>query len=483
MKIMNADIAVVGCGAAGIAAAMAGLEAGASVLVLERSPIEDRGGNTRWTEALFRMTGDGDLYPDFVDLYSQRGGYHIMPEFLEASMADYASWPGLVKALPFNDPELLSAFFGGVPEVVRWLANYGVGMTSTRYPLPPALGGDLPAVAGGGLAMIETLCPHIETMGGTILYETTATRLIRNDDDHVVGLFATDQTHEGISIQARSVILASGGFQGNPAMTVQYMGSEARYLRPVARGGWYNRGEGIRMALEVNAAPAGDWAECHRQPIDPRSSRAEALVHAYPFGILVNAKGQRFVDEAPDAFEGYLEEPLRRLSRQPGGIAYFIYDQQIEDIPGWRGMIRSDQPAILGDTVAELAGKIGVPTDALMATIANYNAGCPAGPIAPSILDGKRTSGLEPVKSNWARPIAEGPFGCYPIIASNTFTMGGLKVTPDAQVLNASGIPIPGLYAAGETVGMMYGDYIGATSVLRALVFGRLAGAHAAARR
>jgi hypothetical protein len=111
------------------------------------------------------------------------------------------------------------------------------------------------------------------------------------------------------------------------------------------------------MALEVNATPAGDYTECHRQPIDPRSNRAESLVHAYPLGILVNAQGQRFIDEAPNHRDGYLEEPLRALSRQPGGIAYFIFDRQIEHT------LRSDQPAIEAPSLRELATKIGISPD------------------------------------------------------------------------------------------------------------------------
>lgn len=480
MERLSADIAVVGCGAAGLAAALAAREAGASVVVLERSGLDDRGGNTRWTEALLRLAPDGELYPGFVEAFTAAAGHHLTPEFVAATAADYENWPALVKALPFTDPELLGAFVEGIPETLTWLRGRGLQTQPTRYPLPPALPGELPAISGGGLAIIETLCPLIESLGVRILYETTAVRLLRDDDDRVVGVRATDSDHAAVEIRASAVVLACGGFEGNPAMTVQYMGPQARFLRPVARGGWYNRGEGIRMALEANAAPAGDYAECHRQPIDPRSSRAESLVHAYPLGILVNRGGRRFIDEAPDDFAGYLEEPLRALSLQPQGIGYFIYDQGIEETPNWRAMVRSDQPPIQAGSLGELAAAIGAPAAVLEGTVTAFNAACPEGPTDTSRFDGQRTRSLDPPKSNWARPLVAPPFGCYPIIASNTFTLGGLKVTPDAQVLNASGVPIPGLYAAGETIGMFYGDYIGATSVLRALVFGRRAGSHAA---
>ena len=480
MRELNCDVVIVGCGAAGLTAALAALQNGAKVIVLERSTVEDRGGNTRWTEALLRMTPDGEPSRDFIQRFTDQAGYHVTPEFVQATAADYELWPALVKALPFTDPEVLATFVDGIPKVLEWLRPHGIRTHPSMYPLPPAVRARLPSIVGGGLAIIEALCPQLERLGAQIEYETTAVRLLTDDDERVVGIKATDRNHAGVMIKACGVVLASGGFEGNPEMTVRYMGPEARYLRPVARGGWYNRGEGIRMALEVNAAPAGDYAECHRQPIDPRSNRAESLVHAYPLGVLINAQGQRFIDEAPNHRAGYLEEPLRALSRQPGGIAYFIFDQQIEHTPNWRIMVRSDQPAIEATSLRELATKIGISPDTLEATITDFNRACPSGPWDTSKFDRQCTNVLLPAKSNWARPIIEPPFGCFPIIASNTFTFGGLKVSPKAEVINASGVLVPGLYAAGETVGILYGDYIGATSVLRALVFGRQAGIHAA---
>ena len=301
------------------------------------------------------MTPDGELSRDFIQRYTDQAGYHVMPEFVQATAAEYESWPALVKALPFTDPEVLATFIDGIPKVLEWLRPHGIRTHPSMYPLPPALQSRLPCIYGGGLAIIEALCPELERLGARIEYETTAVKLLTDDDERVVGIKATDRNHAGVRIEARAVVLACGGFEGNPEMTVRYMGPEARYLRPPARGGWYNRGEGIRMALEVNAAPAGDYAECHRQPIDPRSNRAESLVHAYPLGILVNAQGQRFIDEAPDHRDGYLEEPLRALSRQPSGIAYFIFDRQIEHTSDWRIMVRSDQPAIEAPSLRELA--------------------------------------------------------------------------------------------------------------------------------
>jgi tricarballylate dehydrogenase len=423
MRELNCDVIVVGCGAAGLTAALAALQNGAKVIVLERSTVEERGGNTRWTEALLRVTLDGDPARDFIRLFTDQAGYHITPEFVQATAADYESWPALSKALPFTDPELLTTFVDGIRRVLEWLRPHGIRTHPCMYPLPPAVAArwpEWPAVYGGGLAIIEALCPEIERLGAQIEYETTAVRLLTDDDERVIGIKATDRNHAGVVIRARGVVLACGGFEGNPEMTVRYMGSEARYLRPVARGGWYNRGEGIRMALEVNAAPAGDYAECHRQPIDPRSNRAESLVFAYPLGVLVNARGQRFIDEAPNHVAGYLEEPLRALSRQPGGIAYFIFDRQIEHVPDWRIMVRSDQPPIEAPSLRELATRVRISPDGLETTITDFNCACPLGPWDASKFDRQCTNALLPAKSNWARPIVEPPFGCFPIIASNT---------------------------------------------------------------
>jgi len=160
-------------------------------------------------------------------------------------------------------------------------------------------------------------------------------------------------------------------------------------------------------------------------------------------------------------------------------MAWCILDAGVDEIENWQRCVRSDQPPVEADTLDALSKATELPADALKATVDAYNAACVTGRFDPYSLDGLATQGLTPPKSNWARPIARPPFKAYPIISSNTFTFGGLKVTPDSQVVNTSGEVIPGLYAAGETIGIYYGRYPGATSVLRGAVFGRIAGLHA----
>jgi tricarballylate dehydrogenase len=256
-------------------------------------------------------------------------------------------------------------------------------------------------------------------------------------------------------------------------------------LRPICKAAYFNRGEGIEMALEIGAAPSGDFGSYHAEPIDPRSGVSEPAVFIFPYGILVNKSGKRFVNEAPGTVDAWYERITRRIYEQDEGIAYVILDQRIKDIPNYRLAIRSDQPAIEADSIEALAVKLDIDPDTLAQTLDDYNAACPAvvNHYDPLKLDGVATTGLQPPKSNWSLPIDRGPFMAYPIISANVFTFGGLKVNPNGQVLDTDGYPMPNLYAAGEVIGMYYTNYAGATSVLKGLVFGRLAAQNIAEQR
>jgi tricarballylate dehydrogenase len=201
----------------------------------------------------------------------------------------------------------------------------------------------------------------------------------------------------------------------------------------------------------------------------------------FNYGILVNRLGRRFIDEAPKTVDATYEAITRVIWEQPDGIAYAILDGKLEDVPNWRKSVRSDQPPISAPSVEALAAELALDPAALEATVDAYNRACPtAGEFKALELDGLATRDLEPRKSNWARPLDRPPFLAYPITCANCFTFGGVKVNTDAQVLDLDGVSIPGLYAAGEVIGLYYGTYTGATSVLRGAVFGRKAGIHAA---
>ncbi len=237
------------------------------------------------------------------------------------------------------------------------------------------------------------------------------------------------------------------------------------------------------MALAIGAAGAGNFGLFHAEPIDPRSGVAEAAIFAFPYGILVNKQGRRFVDEARGPVDAWYERVTRDIHDQTDGIAWMILDQKGIAVPNLTAGIRTDQAAISASTLDELAAKLELPVDALVRTVGDYNAACTGGPFDHSAPDGLATVGVEPPKSHWAQPVDLGPYVAYPIIAANVFTFGGLRIDADSHVISRSGTAIEGLYAAGEITGMYYSNYTGSTSVLRGAVFGRIAGANAAAGR
>jgi tricarballylate dehydrogenase len=482
MKQSESDLVVVGCGIAGLSAAVSALQGGLSVTIIERAPESDFGGNTRWTEAYCRMKNEREISDDFEEHFAANAGWHVDPNVLAAVGEGYSGWPSYVKAHPFPDPEVIATFAANVPDTVAWLNGFGLRFEPQPIYLLTQNTTRI-AAKGGGLALIERLMLEAKSLGAHVLFETTAVDLLRDEEGRVAGILAVGPDGLRQSVKARATILASGGYQGNQEMMTHYIGPKARYIRPVARGGYYNKGEGLRMALAAGAAPAGEYGSYHAEPVDPRSHQAEAVVFIWPYGILVNKRGRRFVDEASGTVDAIYDNVTRSIADQPDGIAWVIFDAQVEDIPRWRTSIRSDQPAYEASTLGKLAEMLGLPAAELEAAVDAFNAACPRseGEFTPFAVDGRKTNGLEPVKSNWSRPLVKAPFRAYPIISANCFTFGGLKVNTDAQVLDKDGRVIPGLYAAGETVGIYHQVYTGSTSVLRGAVFGRLAGRHAVA--
>lgn len=474
------DVVVVGGGIAGLAAAISATEDGARVALLDRATAEETGGNTRYTEAYLRMKTLDEVADNLADPLVEDFMGHPDPG-VHAQMGEpWAKRTPLLRASHVIDLDYVSTFEEQAGPTLRWLEGHGIGFgqlptlflttSTTRW-----------APVGGGLALVETLGAKARELGVDFRFETTARSLTLDERGRVAGVVASGPDGSRREY-AGVVVLASGGYQGNAEMMARYHGPNGLTARPVARGGNYNKGEGIEMAIAAGAATAGNFSLFHAEPVDPRSPDPEAAIMAFTYGVLVNIHGERFVDEARGPIDAWYERTTRDIQAQPTGMAWMILDARGAAIPNLKTAIRTEEPPVRADSLEALAARIGVPAQALADSISAYNAACPEGEWDPTRPDGLATDGVVPPKSNWAKPIAEGPFTAYPVMCANVFTFGGLKVDAGSRVIDRDGRAIDGLFAAGEMTGLYYSNYTGSTSVLRGATFGRIAGQGAAQR-
>jgi tricarballylate dehydrogenase len=483
------DVVVVGAGNAGLCAAMAAAEAGARVLVLEKAPKEMRGGNTYFTGAAYRFPYDAiediqrlipDLSPaerDAIDV----GAYpksQFRDDLLRVSGGN--AHPAMVDTLVDRSfPSMLWLREHGL----RWVLMYGRQSFSVdgkrRF-----WGGLIVEAVGGGSGLSDDLFAGAEACGAEIRYESAAADLVLDESGGVSGI----RVESGGSIEtisASAVVLACGGFESSEEMRVQHLGPE--WAKAKVRGTEFNTGAGIQMALAAGAARDGDWAGCHAVAWDlnapPFGNRRIADLyqkHSYPLGITVNINGERFIDEGAD-FRNYTYAKYgREILKQPHGVAFQIFDAKVEDL--LRDEYRIPQVTkVSASSVAELADQLGVDSGRLVDTVDHFNSSIGGARFDPSTLDGKRTEGNSPPKSNWAQPIDTPPYVGYSVTCGITFTYGGLRIDADARVLSDDSGAIDGLYAAGELVGGLYhGNYVGGTGLMAGTVFGRIAGTGAA---
>jgi tricarballylate dehydrogenase len=265
-------------------------------------------------------------------------------------------------------------------------------------------------------------------------------------------------------------------------MMREHFGEGAQTMRLISPGTRFNTGDGIRMALALGAARSGDWNGMHAEPVDARAKGSAPVVLVYPYGVVVDRNGHRFFDEGAGLVHETWEWFARDMHfKAPGSTAFAILDGRLLAISGYERAIRSEVPPARADTLTELAKLIGVDADNLSATVAAYNAACTGD---PGTFDATRCDGLsaartlQPPKSNWARAISEPPYLAWPLVGAVAYTFGGLATDDRARVLR-DGAPIAGLYAAGEITGHFYATAPNAVSILRCLVFGRIAGREA----
>jgi tricarballylate dehydrogenase len=332
---------------------------------------------------------------------------------------------------------------------------------------------------------VESLTNAAKKNGIDIWYGARAVSLIADDD----GVHGVRVKHQGKTkeVRSKSVVLAAGGFQANPEMRARYLGPGWELAK--VRGTRFNTGDGLRMALDIGAAPVGNWSGCHSVAWERNAPEFGDLAvgdqfqkHSYPWGVYLNAQGKRFVDEGAD-FRNYTYAKYGRvILSQPGQFAWQIFDAKVKAQLRDEYKIRQ-VTKVTANTLEELVAKLDdVDAETALKELKAYNAAVRQDiPFNPNVKDGRCTEGLAIPKSNWANTLDTPPFEAYAVTCGITFTFGGLRITTDAQVLSTDGEPIPGLYAAGELVGgIFYFNYPGGTGLTNGSVFGRIAGASAA---
>ena len=485
------DVVVVGAGNAALCAALAAREEGASVLVLERAPFAERGGNTTFTAGAMRVAYRGvedslklvpDLSPDQIEITDF--GSYPEEQFLEdmAVVTDYRTDPDLAEILVKRSFDTLCWMR---EKGVRFMPIYGrqAFRVNGRFTF---WGGLTIEASGGGPGLIDALTRAADKAGIDIEYGARATALLTGDTGAVTGVGVRQQgvDHE---IGARAVVLASGGFEANSEWRTRYLGQGWDLAK--VRGTRFNMGDGIRMALDIGAMPWGHWSGAHAVGWERNAPPYGDLAvgdafqkHSYPFGVMVNARGERFVDEGAD-FRNYTYAKYGHvILQQPNQFAWQIFDQKVTHLLRDEYRIRQ-VTKVRADSLPELAGKLdGVDAERFLQTIDEYNQAVQTHvPFDPNVKDGRRTEGLAVNKSNWANTIDSPPYEAYAVTCGITFTFGGLRITTGAEVMDTEDATIPGLYACGELVGgIFYFNYPGGTGLTNGAVFGRIAGRNAA---
>jgi tricarballylate dehydrogenase len=453
------NIVVVGQGAAGLAAALAAAQNAPAygepigVTVVDKAPESEAGGNTRWSPSNMRMASPEHVEPSFV---------HDM----------------LTETQFRGDESYFSRLAEEAPATAQWLKSHGIEFIQPPYYLskgPPRI-----QPLGGGGNLLKVLTSAAKDTGVTFRYNCRACA-IEITDERIVGI-TIEHGETSEILPADVIVLACGGFQGNAALMRAHLGAGAETMRLISPGTRFNTGDGIDMALRIGADKSGDWSGIHCEPVDARSKNSAPVVLIYPYGIVIDKAGRRFFDEG----SGLMHETWEWLARHihfktPGSIAYAVIDSRLFEIPDYERAIRSEVAPARADTLPELAKTIGVDPKSLVETVTAYNAACTGDPntFDATFCDGLAAAkSLQPAKSHWARAIRVPPFLAYPVVGAVAYTFGGLATDNRSRVLR-NGKPIPDLFAAGEITGHFYATAPNAVSVLRALVFGRIAGAEA----
>lgn len=453
------DILVIGGGNAALCAAMTAGEAGASVLVLEASPKDFRGGNSRHTRNLRYMHEQGN-------------------EFLTGPYPEDEFYDDLLRVTGGKTNEQLARL------TIRESNNVGDWMQEHGCMFQPAMRGTLHLARtnafflGGGRALMNSYYRTAEQLGVAISYDSEVTDLKISNGKFTEALVQKDGTSH--TVKAKAIILASGGFQANLEWLKEEWGPAADNF--IVRGSPYDKGKVLKIMLDNGAKQIGDPRQCHAVAIDARAPKYDGGIvtrlDCVSFGVVVNREAERFYDEGEDFWPKRYAIWGRLVAQQPDQIGYSIIDAKSIDL-----FMPSVFPPVEAQSLKELAGKLELDPEKLEHTITQFNQATRAGTFDPAELDDCRTEGIEPVKSHWARPIDTPPFYGYPLRPGITFTYLSVAVNERAQVLMKDDTPADNIFAAGEIMsGNILGKgYMAGFGMTIGTVFGRLAGREAVA--
>jgi tricarballylate dehydrogenase len=489
-------IVIAGSGNAALCAGIAALESGADVLIVEKAAANEAGGNSRYTAGAMRFPYQSrdELLPLLRD-----------PASPTLDRTDFGSYPRKQFAddlAAFNDGDPLNnlqqILVNDSYDTMLWLSRHNIGFdpiysrqTFQRDGRYVFWGGLVLEAQGEGVGLIEAEMREFLRLGGQIQYEFECRELV-TDDTGVRGVICMS-TEGLVTVDADAVVLACGGFEASADLRRKYMGE--KWVKAKVRGTRHNTGTGIEMASAVGAEMCGRSDGCHAVPMDlhmpdfgntelPFIERKNYRKICYFLGIMLNANGERFVDEGEN-FRNYTYAQFgRKILDQPQGFAWQLFDSKVDDLL-YDEYRTAEASSVEADTLSELASKLaGVDTDKALNTLQNFNRAVnPANAFDPTILDGRCTTGLPVDKTNWANALDKPPFKAFPVTCGITFTYAGLRVDNSATVLDCDGKKISGLYACGELIGGIFSaGYPGGSGLTSGAVFGRIAGRTAAQR-
>lgn len=448
------DVLVIGGGNAALCAAMTAREAGASVLMLESAPREFRGGNSRHTRNIRYLHRTGNAFLT---------GAYLEDEF----------WQDLQMITKGQTTEALARF------TIRESESIGPWMKAHGAMFQPAMRGTLHLsrtnafFLGGGKGLMNAYYAFAGKLGIRIVYDTEARELEILDGRFI----SATVTYRGapLRIQARSLVIASGGFQANRQWLRDSWGPSADNF--IVRGTPYDTGRMLRVMLNNGAKPVGDPRQCHAVAIDARAPAFDGGIvtrlDCVPFSIVVNKQARRFYDEGEEFWPKRYAIWGRLVAQQPDQIAYSIIDSKSIDL-----FMPSVFAPIGAGSISEMAQKLHLDAKTLEKTVRDFNAATRPGNFDPAALDGCVTEGIDPPKSHWARPLDTPPYYGYPLRPGITFTYLSLTVNEKAQVILEDDRPAENIFAAGEIMSgnILRQGYMAGFGLTIGTVYGRIAG-------